>query len=240
MEILVNSTIGNNCIKALLILCKYGFLRCAEILIECKAEIESAFIYCCDNINEEVSINALQMLLVHANNIKWHKYKMNVIFRNSKTTRLLIDNSIDVKYFIVEPPVVICCRYGYEESLEVLIECKADLSYVSVEERQNLLHIACCFRHYSEYSGPDILQILLNHINVSGAVIDINAVDNEGNTPLLIACKTGFPYVVELLLSANSDTSISNNEGSTALNIAGTKKIRSLINSYSNQTYILK
>jgi ankyrin repeat protein len=63
--------------------------------------------------------------------------------------------------------------------------------------------------------SPDTVQALLASPNV-----DVNAVDEHGNTPLIEAARLGHDKVATALLIAHADASIKNDEGKTALMLA--------------------
>jgi uncharacterized protein len=63
--------------------------------------------------------------------------------------------------------------------------------------------------------SPDTVKALLASPNV-----DVNAVDEHGNTPLIEAARLGHDKVATALLIAHADTSIKNDEGKTALMLA--------------------
>jgi ankyrin repeat protein len=63
--------------------------------------------------------------------------------------------------------------------------------------------------------SPDSVQALLNSPKV-----DVNAVDEQGNTPLIEAARLGHDKVATALLLAHADASIKNAEGKTALMLA--------------------
>jgi ankyrin repeat protein len=63
--------------------------------------------------------------------------------------------------------------------------------------------------------SPDTVRALLNSPNV-----DVNAIDEHGNTPLIEAARFGHDEVVAALLLAHADPSIKNDEGKTALMLA--------------------
>jgi ankyrin repeat protein len=67
--------------------------------------------------------------------------------------------------------------------------------------------------------SPDTVQALLASPNV-----DVNAVDEQGNTPLIEAARFGHDKVATLLLIAHANPSIKNNEGKTALMLAAEGK----------------
>jgi ankyrin repeat protein len=63
--------------------------------------------------------------------------------------------------------------------------------------------------------SPDTVNALLASPNV-----DVNAVDEQGNTPLIEAARLGHDQVVSALLIAHADISIKNDESKTALMLA--------------------
>jgi len=63
--------------------------------------------------------------------------------------------------------------------------------------------------------SPDTVKALLSSPNV-----DVNAVDEHGNTPLIEAARLGHDKVATALLIAHADPSIKNSEGKTALMLA--------------------
>jgi len=50
--------------------------------------------------------------------------------------------------------------------------------------------------------------------------MDVDTVNREGNTPLMVASKIGNPRIVDILLAHNPDINLQNKKGSTALMIA--------------------
>ncbi len=50
--------------------------------------------------------------------------------------------------------------------------------------------------------------------------VDVNGIDDQGNTSLILAARFGHNDVVTALLIANADVKLKNNEGKTALMLA--------------------
>jgi ankyrin repeat protein len=50
--------------------------------------------------------------------------------------------------------------------------------------------------------------------------VDVNAIDEHGNTPLIEAARFGHDKVVTILLLAHADPAMKNDEGKTALMLA--------------------
>ncbi len=63
--------------------------------------------------------------------------------------------------------------------------------------------------------SPDTVKALLASPNV-----DVNAVDEHGNTPLIEAARLGHDKIATALLIAHADPSMKNDEGKTALMLA--------------------
>jgi ankyrin repeat protein len=63
--------------------------------------------------------------------------------------------------------------------------------------------------------SPDTVKALLASPNV-----DVNAVDEHGNTPLIEAARLGHDKIATALLIAHADASVKNDEGKTALMLA--------------------
>lgn len=63
--------------------------------------------------------------------------------------------------------------------------------------------------------NADTVRVLLASPNV-----DVNGVDEHGNTPLIEAARFGHDQVVTALLIAKADTKVKNDEGKTALMLA--------------------
>ena len=50
--------------------------------------------------------------------------------------------------------------------------------------------------------------------------VDVNSKDNNGNTPLHLACMSNLPATVEILMEIGADNSIKNKDGNTAKDVA--------------------
>jgi ankyrin repeat protein len=117
-------------------------------------------------------------------------------------------------------PLMLCCQRGNVVILELLLQCKANLT-VSVENN-NSFHdeynfnafLTCC-----KYLQMDCLKLLLKYRDESteenGSGIDINSSDKWGFTGLMYTSEVS--DMMKILLYANADTSLTDNEGSTVL-----------------------
>ena len=88
-------------------------------------------------------------------------------------------------------------------------------------EGTTLLHLAI------QCADPPVVeQVLSAAKSTPGAAIDVNAQDKDGNTPLHLASMLGRPTTVRLLLDQNeTDDSLSNYQGKSALDLAKTPDI---------------
>jgi len=66
----------------------------------------------------------------------------------------------------------------------------------------------------SEFGRIDVVRLLLDHN------ADVDARDNDGDTPLLCAAVCGQLKVVQILLDRNVEINARSNDGSTPLHIA--------------------
>jgi ankyrin repeat protein len=101
------------------------------------------------------------------------------------------------------------------ELCKMLIDHGADVSFV--DESGSLLHQVV--RASSRESGVIIVeQKLIPFLIKSGA--DVNAKNNFGATPLLLASSAGRLSIAEQLLANGADITAVNNDGQTALHVA--------------------
>lgn len=79
--------------------------------------------------------------------------------------------------------------------------------------------------HIAAFAGNirNVLKLLAN------SRINVNETDAYGNTPLHVAAREGHPDVALALISRGGDTTIKNLRGQTALEVASTQKIRTMI-----------
>ena len=85
------------------------------------------------------------------------------------------------------------------------------------------LHWACYSGYY--YRG-DVTKVL-ELVYVRGH--NINVQDNDGNTPLHYACGNGYSDIVETLMLAGADETITNDEGKTPAQVAESEEHSELL-----------
>ncbi|KAF7954219.1 hypothetical protein EAE96_005348 [Botrytis aclada] len=115
----------------------------------------------------------------------------------SVVRRLRPELGVNVKDMEGYTPLHYACATS-ESSVFALLMAGAELSVKSFNQRTPL-HCAARGRQCS------ILSMLLNHAQNIGSVIDINAQDSDGMTPLHFACVSGRSESVSILISAGAD-----------------------------------
>ena len=103
----------------------------------------------------------------------------------------------------------ITSRCGMSAAVQLLVDLGADTNTMN-KSGQTPLHAAVS----GEKDCPELCETLLKH----GATID--AVDEDGNQPLHLACNRGHINTASLLLSHEADTNTMNKSGQTPLHAA--------------------
>ena len=101
-------------------------------------------------------------------------------------------------------PIHWACRNGKVDTLEVLVEAKADIEAPS-NNGLRPLHLAC----------NTIRELVVKKLVELGA--DVNATDDQGNTPLHWAARRGVNLTLRPLLDAKAELDARNDAGMTAL-----------------------
>lgn len=143
---------------------------------------------------------------------------------------LLLKNGCDRNKsdFLNETPLYVATYQGHIEVVRVLIKHKCDPTIGDVNN-QTPIHMAS-FKNY-----PLIIKLLLesNHQNI------IDATDNKGQTPLLIAADNGFTEIVQMLLQSRAKPDIMNHLSQSPLYLAcqnGHINIVNLLLKYGSDT----
>lgn len=118
---------------------------------------------------------------------------------------LLTKDNINASFACVTP-LMLACASNQLEIFKFLIEKGADKSALG-EGRAKALHIAC------NYGAKEIVEDLITEEN-------LNVPNDEGFTPLMIACLHNFPEIVKLLIERNADIDAINKQGINALGYA--------------------
>ena len=102
--------------------------------------------------------------------------------------------------------------YDSNTALHLAVWCSKDRGYTQ-------LHEACGYR-------GDVTEVL-SLVYVRGHKINVQ--NNDGNTPLHLACYTGHSDIVETLMLAGADETITNDEGKTPAQVAESKRHSELL-----------
>jgi len=107
-----------------------------------------------------------------------------------------------------ETPLELAVLSGKKDVVELLIKNGANVNPRTKRAERNSLHNAI------EINYEQIGKILI----VNG--IDLNAVDNNGNTPLHYAAKSNRIWAIKLLVTHKAFLQVKNNKGETPYDIA--------------------
>jgi len=115
-------------------------------------------------------------------------------------------------------PIFLAVKYGHTNTVQSLIDLKANINIRHQGGGFSLLHLA------SELSHLDVIKVLVKH----GADINLKMKYDEC-TPLMIACKKGDLEMAKLLLELGADVNQRDNKGRSPLHIACEKDYPELV-----------
>lgn len=130
---------------------------------------------------------------------------------------LLNSKKVDMYYVWGEmwtgSPLYIACSKANVYALEKMVENGADLKYdFSEYNAVPLMHYAL---NYKQFIKNEEYRELIAFLVLNKA--DINAKNNQGQTPLMAALKNGDIDAFNALIAGGADTSLKDNNGKTAL-----------------------
>lgn len=145
---------------------------------------------------------------------------------NLDLAKILIENgaTVDVSDSSENTPLLHACKKNNFDLVQYLYQQGAKIYCRNKYNLQTPLMIAC--------ANPESLPIIRFLIQKG---CNINATDNNKDTPLTIACKNNNIEIVKFLLTQNVDVKIENSVGSTALSIAqydGRKEIYQILTEF--------
>ena len=142
---------------------------------------------------------------------------------------LLNSKKVDMYYVWGEmwtgSPLYIACSKANVYALEKMVEHGADLNYdFSEYNAVPLVHYALSYKQFikNEDYRELIAFLILNKA-------DINAKNNQGQTPLMVALKNGDIDAFNALTAGGADVTIKDNNGKTALFYAESLKGSSML-----------
>ena len=185
------------------------------------------FFYCLllDELRQVAQFNTLSALIEAIEN------------NNISSVRLLIENGadIDIRKENGDDAFSIACKIGNESIIKLLIDAKPDINRIIDEYGNYLLRngnnnlMNACIKE-----NELVVKILIDN----GA--NLNDQNLEGSTALMIASELNNISLVNMLIENNCDANIQNRKGKTAFDLTQHKKIKTVIQNYSNTKYILK
>ncbi|XP_067653193.1 ankyrin-3-like [Haliotis asinina] len=125
-------------------------------------------------------------------------------------TYILMQNIVDINGKGDEEmtPVLIAVSHGKNEVFHILVKNGADLSLIDKDD-DNILHLACRGRNVKI-----VTYILMQNI------VDINAKNTDGETPVMLAAESGERDVFDILVKKGADLTVTDNFCSTILHWA--------------------
>ncbi len=180
----------------------------AEQIEEFKSKIQN---------NDQV----LLLLKKLQNDLSLNGYDQNVI---DQCNKLMITSELEILKLLVNN----AAQKGEWERIKNLFDVNANRSNADVENK-NKWSSNWTLLHYAVYSGnldllKDTYQLLLSK------VIDINAKDEYGRTPLYYAVYYNEPEMIEFFIDKGANIDIKDNNGKTLLEVANEYGKRKIVN----------
>ncbi|KAJ3220509.1 hypothetical protein HK099_004247 [Clydaea vesicula] len=138
-------------------------------------------------------------------------------------------------------PLLIAASVGNLEIVEMLVKAGADINHQN-EQGNTPLHYSCSKNRY------EVVEYLLNSkadlgasnklgqlpihraASLVGLLLDkgskLNAKDNVWNTPLHLACESGFGETAKFLIERGADVEIQNKEKNTCFDVIGDNNLK--------------
>ncbi|XP_014225672.1 ankyrin-1-like [Trichogramma pretiosum] len=142
---------------------------------------------------------------------------------DDELARMLLDDA-DPKYRPVlldapdcdgDTPLYLALIGGHRRLAELLLRRGADPNHVD-KEGCNALHMICS-RYSSGEEDDDFLDMFFRIVDELNRPVEIDARDDEGNTPLLCVAEEARLHEVELLMRRGADPNAANDAGTTVL-----------------------
>jgi len=166
-----------------------------KILIQCGANV---------NIQDNKGVTPLMIC-------QFYKHNYPVM-------KLLIDNNANVCIKDIKDNTILhkYRNFCIEDIDDILLESLLNMG-INIDKRNDRGYTPLMNLIY-HYMHRSFISLLINH----GA--DMNIINNEGDTPLLMACKTGNYDLAQALIEGGADVNIGDREGNTPLIIAFCEK----------------
>ena len=129
---------------------------------------------------------------------------------DEQTVQAIIDHGADVNAINKdnETALLIACMNGQNDAINVLLEAGADTNITQTDGH------TCLHKAVNANCGKHTVQAIIDHR------ADVNAINKDNETALLIACMDGKIDAINVLLEAGADTNITETDGYTCLHKA--------------------
>lgn len=154
------------------------------------------------------------------------------IHGKSNIVECLIEMSSDVNATDLNEctPLHYACSRGHQNALLLLLHSGANINQANVDKNMPL-HMAVNNGHFN------CVKALIYFAEHSRKKIDINCVNESGNTPLHLASKWGYEGIARLLIENGAEPSIQNKHNKTAFDYAHNLKILQVLKSCTPNLY---
>ncbi len=172
---------------------------------------------------------------------------------NIEAAQLLLEAGADInaRSRYLSTPLMEAATYGWSEMMLFLLDHGADpgLRSAAAETALHRLALGCnspgvarVLLARGSSTKQDRTETLLKTLSrgfdddcvalarvLLESDIDINRLDGEGNTALLLAARGGYPEIVQSLLKKGADPTVRNKQGKLALDLAASPKIADVL-----------
>ena len=127
-----------------------------------------------------------------------------------ESIQFILQSLHSVKNINIGKPALLAIKYRHIESLQLLINAKADIEKQTFNDSRltRPIHAAVCTNQL------DIVTLLIQY------GVGINTINQYGETSLMIACSRNYPDITELLLNSKASINKKSRMGRTPLDIA--------------------
>jgi ankyrin repeat protein len=162
---------------------RYGYLLCAEILINNKAEVD---------LYKPIHTTALSYVCKHCNDSRNNDiYEEIIKLLLDNTANISLINHINNEFYA---PIMYTCQYDNLNIAQLLIDRKADINFAQYEnEITHSIAMFCC-----QFNSLNVFMFICKYRGFS-------LLDSDNCTIVLLCCKYNFFDALKLLLKYKED-----------------------------------